>query len=115
MVRRQAYVLSAIGIPLGLLAGVLIGKLILPSVMSILVFQETASTEVQISPWILAGSAVFSLLTVRISCMKPCRMVSGISPVEAVRFTERKTEKKKQRQRKRKQEKYQPPLWHLLI
>lgn len=109
MVRRQAYVLSAIGIPLGLLAGVLIGKLILPSVMSILVFQETASTEVQISPWILAGSAVFSSLTVRISCMKPCRMVSGISPVEAVRFTERKTEKKKTKTKKKKTRKVSTP------
>ena len=102
MVRRQAYLLSVIGIPLGLLIGVLIGGLLLPAVMSILIFQETASTEAAVSPWILLGSAAFSLLTVHISCMKPCRIVSGISPVEAVRFTEGSQRKKEKKEKTKK-------------
>ncbi|WP_256321244.1 hypothetical protein, partial [Streptococcus parasanguinis] len=35
-----------------------------------------------------AASALFSLLTVYISCIRPCRIASSVSPVEAVRYTE---------------------------
>ena len=88
IVRRQAYMLCLYGIPLGLLLGGVTGKWILPIVMQNLVFSSTADTKVTLKLWIFAASAVFSLLTVYISCIKPCRIASSVSPVEAVRYTE---------------------------
>lgn len=58
IVRRQAFLLSIYGLPFGLLAGYFV------------------------------SAVIFVLLTVYIGCIKPCRIVSKISPVEAVRMTE---------------------------
>lgn len=88
IVRRQAYMLSLYGIPLGLLCGVFVGKLLLPVVMGQLAFSRTADTKISLNVWIFAGAALFSLITVYISCIKPCRIASQVSPVEAVRYTE---------------------------
>lgn len=88
IVRRQAYMLCLYGIPLGLLLGAATGKWVLPIVMKNLVFSSTADTEVTLRLWIFAASALFSLLTVYISCIRPCRIASSVSPVEAVRYTE---------------------------
>lgn len=88
IVRRQAYMLCLYGIPLGLLLGGVTGKWILPIVMRNLVFSSTADTKVSLEFWIFAASALFSLLTVYISCIRPCRIASSVSPVEALRYTE---------------------------
>lgn len=88
IVRRQAFILSLYGIPIGLVLGVGVGKLLLPTIMEQLSFSSTADTSVKLNPWIFIGSAAFSLLTVYLSCIKPCRMASKVTPVEAVRFTE---------------------------
>ncbi|MDE7428682.1 MAG: ABC transporter permease, partial [Lachnospiraceae bacterium] len=50
-----------------------------------------------VSPVIFAGAAIFSLVTVWISCRKPRKMAAKISPVEAVRYTEGSGSKKKSR------------------
>ena len=95
LVRGQAFMLAAIGIPIGLLAGWLIGKGILP------IFYEELDTSgiqnVVINPWIFIGSAVFSLIVVYISCIKPCRLAVKVSPIEAVRFVEQMPNKKKKK------------------
>lgn len=94
IVHRQAYVLSAVGIPLGLLAGYFTGQVMFPVVTSQLNMGDTFTTDVTVSPWIFAGSAVFSFLTVYISCVKPCRIAAKVSAVEAVRFTEGSRERR---------------------
>lgn len=104
MVRRQAYMLSLYGIPAGLLIGTAVGKLLLPVVMGELVFAQTADTRVVLNVWVFAGAAVFSFITVFISCIKPCRIASKVSPIEAVRYTEGQNEaagKKKSKKTKR--------------
>lgn len=88
IVRRQAYILSLYGIPAGLLTGAAVGKLLLPVVMKELVFSDSANTEVALNPGIFAGAAVFSFLTVMLGSIRPCRMASKVSAIEAVRFTE---------------------------
>ncbi len=88
VVYRQAYMLSLYGIPVGLILGTVIGKLVLPIVMDELVFAGTIDTEVELNVWIFAGAAVFSFVTVLLSCIRPCRIASKVSPIEAVRFTE---------------------------
>ena len=86
ILRRQALLLSVLGIPLGILAGFFIGKQIVPLVIAITIFQESAP--VTFHPVILAGAAAFTLLTVLISIGKPSRMAAKVSPVEAVRYTD---------------------------
>ena len=40
------------------------------------------------APWIFIGAALFSLLTVFLSCARPGRIAAKVSPVDAVRYTE---------------------------
>lgn len=88
IVRRQACMLSLYGIPAGLLLGALVGKVLLPVIMGNLTFSGTTNTEVVLNPWIFIGAAVFSFMTVLLSVVKPCRIASRVSAVEAVRYTE---------------------------
>lgn len=95
MVRGQAFLLSAVGIPLGLLTGWLLGKGALPAIYAAL---ETGGVErVSVNPLIFAGSAVFSLLVVYLSCIRPCRLATKVSPIEAVRYVETMQYKKKEK------------------
>ncbi len=101
IVHRQAYVLSLLGIPVGLLLGYFLGVDLFPLIMENLVFASTTTTEISANPLIFLGAALFSFLTVFISCIRPCRIASRVSPVEAVRFTEGK-QKKISRTKKKK-------------
>nr|WP_297175186.1 ABC transporter permease [uncultured Agathobaculum sp.] len=85
IIRRQAYLLSAVGIPLGLAGGYLIGAQLVPLIIAQL---DGMHETVSISPLIFAFATVFSLITVRISCRKPGKMAARVSPVEAVRYTD---------------------------
>lgn len=95
MIRRQALTLCVIGIPMGLIIGYLIGNVLVPVVMSNLEYSDTAISN---SPVIFIGAILFSVVTVLISCAKPGRMASRVSPVEAVRYTESSHTKKTIRQ-----------------
>ncbi len=94
MIRREALLLSALGIPIGLVLGYLTGAVLAPVVMSTLSMKKTYFT---MSPWIFVGAAVFSLVTVLLSCAKPGRIAAKVSPVEAVRYTDAKVGKKQQK------------------
>lgn len=84
LIRKQAVILSVIGIPLGLILGYLLGIALLGYVMQILTISHTA---LSVNPIIFIGSALFSMVTVLISCNKPAKIASKTSPVEAVRYT----------------------------
>ncbi len=85
IILRQALILSAIGIPFGLFFGYLCGNVLSPVVMSNLSYKNAyAST----NPFIFIGSAVFSVITVLVSCRRPGKLAGKVSPVEAVRYTE---------------------------
>lgn len=85
IIRFQALTLSAVGIPIGLMIGWLIGGQLTPVIVKQLNGVETVTS---VSPWIFVIAAVFALFTVLISCSKPGRMAARVSPVEAVRYTE---------------------------
>ena len=85
MIRQQALLLAVVGIPLGLVLGWLVGKALVPVVVGQLDGVETVTST---SPWIFAGSALFALATVFISCFRPGRMAGRVSPIEALRYTE---------------------------
>ncbi|MBP5602364.1 MAG: ABC transporter permease [Treponema sp.] len=88
LVRYQAIFLSLPGIALGILAGSLVGILLVPVVVSIFNISAAAKGDVQINGWILLLSALFSFVTVIVSCRRPARLASKVSPIEAVRYTE---------------------------
>ena len=97
MILIQALSLSVIGIPLGELAGYGIGAIITPIVLSTL---NVSNGALSVSPWIFIGSALFSLITVFISCKKPGRIAAKVSPIEAIRYTDAaNTEVKKKKKR----------------
>ena len=85
MIRQQAMLLSLAGIPLGLAAGWLIGGHLAPVIVARL---NGIANVISVSPVIFLASAVFSLVTVMLSCRKPGRMAARVSPIEAVRYTE---------------------------
>ena len=93
IIRVQAFVLCAVGIPVGLLAGYGVGVLLLPSILSVSNL-GTAALTVSASPLIFAFSALFALGTVLLSCARPGRQAGKVSPVEATRYTEASTVKK---------------------
>ena len=94
IVLMQAILLSVVGIPVGLLTGYGIGALMLPMVME----QTTIShTELSVNPLIFIASALFSLITVTISCRKPGKMAAKVSPIEAIRYSEGTSPGKKMR------------------
>ena len=97
IIRTQALILSLIGIPIGLLLGWLLGGVLTPVITARL---NEVTTVVSVSPLLFAGAAVFSLVTVRISCRRPGRLAGKVSPVEAVRYTEGSSEKTRVKGRK---------------
>lgn len=82
---RQAVVLSIIAIPAGMVLGYITSVILLPVITS-----SFLDTQVEVNPsvWVFAASALFAWLVVRISCIKPCKVINKISPVEAVRYSE---------------------------
>ena len=100
LVRRQALLLGLIGTPLGLILGYIVSVFIAPVVMSITsVGKEQV---ISVNPLIFVGSGLFTFVTVWISCIKPCRFVSKISPVEAVKYTENASPLRKKSKRTRR-------------
>ena len=94
IIRQQALTLSLAGIPLGLIAGWFIGGQITPAIVSQL---EGIVPTTSVNPVIFIGAALFSLVTVLLSCRKPGRAAAKVSPIEAVRYTEGGSIKRKQK------------------
>ena len=92
IIRIQALLLSLIGIPVGLLLGWLLGGVLAPVITARL---NNVTNVVSASPLLFSGAAVFSLVTVLLSCHRPGRLAGKVSPVEAVRYTEGKALKRK--------------------
>lgn len=96
LIRQQALLLSALGIPVGLLLGYGVGAAAVPITMSTSTMGGRYTT-VSVSPWIFLFSSVFALLTVLLSCARPGRIAGRVSPVEAVCYTERQSSGKTHR------------------
>lgn len=90
IVHMQAIYLSAIGIPIGIAAGYAASVLMAPSLNATIDSQQTSASVVVVNAniFIFFVAAIFTLLTVYLSCMQSCRMVEKVSPVEALRLSE---------------------------
>ena len=96
IISLQALFLCVAGIPAGLLLGYGVGAFLTPVVMARTTFGASVST-VSTSPLIFLASALFALLTVMLSCARPGKIASKVSPVEATKYTETVKSKKKKR------------------
>lgn len=94
IIRLQALLLCVVGIPVGLLLGYGVGAWITPVVIANL---DTVVTTVSASPLIFLGAALFSLITVLLSCHRPGKIAARVSPVEAAKYTENTQVKKTRR------------------
>ena len=96
IIRQQALLMCIVGIPVGMILGYGVGVALMPTIMEQSNF-GSASTMISSSPTIFAASAVFSLITVLLSCAKPGKMAAKVSPVEAAKYVENTVHKKKKR------------------
>ena len=87
IVRQQAMMLCIAGCPMGLVIGYLAGRMLMPVIMASTSLGASC-TDVSISPVIFIAAALFSMVTVSISCARPARMASKVSPVEAVKYAD---------------------------
>ena len=90
----QAAALSTIGIPMGAVAGYLLGTAIVRVTAANM---DGIDKVISVNPLIFLGASLFSLITVFLSCGKPRRMAAKISPIEALRYTEGTQSRKKER------------------
>jgi len=96
IIRQQALFLCIVGIPAGLLLGYGVGATLTPVVIARTNLGVGVST-VSASPLIFLASALFALITVLLSCARPGKIASKVSPVEATKYTEIVRSKKKHR------------------
>lgn len=97
IVYKKAARLSLVGIPLGLLLGWPIGRLLLPVIVDMLTDDIRVVTTV--NPVIFLVAVVLSLITVFISCRKPAALAAKVSPIEALHYVEQGSSKKESRHR----------------
>ncbi len=99
IVRRQAVILALTGIPLGLALGYGVSALILPAVINMV--DVGGQYVLSAKPLIFVGGGLFTLVTALVSVLRPCRLVSRVSPVEAVRYSEAAPKRARKRKRTR--------------
>lgn len=85
IVLTQAILLSIIAVPIGLVLGYITSCFVFPAIVVNLTIQKC---EIIPNIWVFLTCALFSWITVRISCEKPFRFIRKISPVEAVRYND---------------------------
>lgn len=97
IVKNQVLILSAIGIPIGIILGTLVSFVAVPYAQGMFGGPEEASylmpKDISFNPFIYVGTIFFDIITVMLSCMKPAKLAGKISPVEALKYNGQKAGK----------------------
>lgn len=93
--------LCFIGIPVGLVLGMLISKLVVPfAIKAVAVISiSKQNIEVSFSPVMIGGTILFSAFTVFLGSLRPLNFVGRVTPIAAMRYTNvrlRRKERKKE-------------------
>ncbi|MBO4706108.1 MAG: ABC transporter permease [Spirochaetaceae bacterium] len=91
IVMKRANIISAIGIPIGLIIGIGVGACLLPLISEQIYTSSLDKGKVHINFLMILGASLFSYLTVIISAQKPCKKASKVSPIETIKYTEPQT------------------------
>lgn len=88
LVRRQMLLLGGGGIIGGLLLGIVVSFILLPSVIRSLGIRTGTAGEVEVSlnPWVLILTIMLSAFTIYTGSRKPAKLAAEISPMEAVGY-----------------------------
>ena len=116
IVRGQGLRLAAIGIPIGLTLSVIVSYLIVPSAIEGMsggtYYASMIPSEIYFTPLVFVGTILFALITILISCKKPAKIASSISPIEAMKFSGKKSKKEKKNRNSTKGGKLYKMAWH---
>ncbi|SFD05064.1 ABC transporter permease [Ruminococcus albus] len=88
-VRFQALIMLSVAVPLGIAGGYFMGRLILPTILRQTAYDSVADDTVisgGVIVLILAGAALFVVITTLISVNGPIRMIKKLSPIESTRI-----------------------------
>lgn len=95
IVKMQAFRLSVIGIPVGIIFGTLVSFFAVPYALNM--FGSSVSgampTDINFNPFIYIGTILFGIFTVAVSCRKPSKLASKVSPVEALKYNGQNSDK----------------------
>ena len=87
MVRLQAFFLAGIGIPIGMGLGTAASFVAVPYAMRMFGSADNPMPlTMQFHPLIYIGTILFALFTIIVSCRKPAKFASHISPIEALKY-----------------------------
>lgn len=88
LIIKQANRLCIVAIPIGLVLGFLLGMIFVPLVGKFMDGLNSNAFE-YFNLLIFVFAIVFSYITVRLSCQKPAKIVSSVSPIDAVRYSDK--------------------------
>lgn len=88
VVKSQAFLLSLIGIPAGILLGTVVSFAAVPYSMQVFGsgMNDAMPADISFNPFIYIGTILFGIITIAVSCRKPAKLAARISPVEALKF-----------------------------
>lgn len=116
IVKSEGLRLSIIGIPIGIILAVIVSYLIVPLALEGMAsgtyYEKMMENKIYFEPMVFILSILFSLFTVFISCKKPAKIASSISPVEAMKYSGQKTKKEKKNRNSTKGGKLHKMAWY---
>lgn len=116
IVKLEGLKLSIIGIPIGIILAVIVSYLIVPLALEGMAsgtyYEKMMENKIYFEPIVFILSILFSLFTVLISCKKPSKISSSISPIEAMKYSGQKTKKEKKNRNSTKGGKLYKMAWY---
>lgn len=88
IVKKRARIISLVGIPFGIIPGILIGVCMLPLISETFTIASVDKGQVHLNILTILISVAFTYFTVIFSANKPCKKAGNISPIEALRTAE---------------------------
>ena len=90
IVMKQAFRFLIIGVPAGVLSGTLISFAAVPIATTMFGGgrgdNSILPSDITFNPLIYIGTIIFTVLTILLSCRKPAKIASSVSPVEALKY-----------------------------